>query len=72
MTEPRATIADLRTARLCIEGLQVWCESHGLDHKELLKWGASLEMLRGLNDAFADRIIQTAEARILKEKTDGR
>jgi hypothetical protein len=63
MSEPRATIADVRAARLCARGLRVWLAHHGFDYLDFLERGLRVSELEATGDLFALKVAQVARAR---------
>lgn len=58
----------IRAADLCSRGARKWFDSHGLDWSDFLTNGIDEEILLGLNDGLANRVIDVAR----RESADGR
>lgn len=53
------TITDCRRAGYCAKGVKQWFEQHGLDFRDFLKNGTTVEKVRGIGDGLAQRIIMS-------------
>lgn len=64
MTAPlKVTFGDALRAGYCAKGQRQWFESRGLNYLEFVREGIEVEVLRKLQDGFADPLIRQAEAR---------
>lgn len=64
MTQDVLTMADCRSCGFCVSGIIERCKALGLDHRQLIKHGIPLDVLRDIDDAQVKRAIAFAEARI--------
>lgn len=73
MTEPRVHYRHARQILrnggkpLCANGIETWCDRHGIDLRELVETGIAGERIRDIGDAFALRALEIARA----EAADG-
>lgn len=59
MTDDRKiTMTDIRKAGHCVRGARQWFEGHGIDVKDVVKNGITVERLRALDDGLAEQVIQ--------------
>jgi len=54
---------DIRKAGFCMSGARNWFASYGLDWNDFLSNGIDISTFRDLNDAYGNRVADTAEAR---------
>lgn len=59
----KVTFADALRAGYCAKGQRQWFESRGLNYLDFVREGIETEVLRKLQDGFADPLIRQAEAR---------
>lgn len=55
------THADMRAVGYCNRGGRDFFASHGLDWADFVRNGIDSDVLRALNDAMADKVIEQAE-----------
>lgn len=60
----KATINDLRAARMCGRAARPWAERHGISWTEFITDGIDVEVLRATGDAMALKVVAVAEARV--------
>ena len=50
----------IRDAKVCMRGARQWFEQHDLSWPEFLDKGMPLEQVEAIDDAFAQRVAETA------------
>lgn len=56
MTEPRATLQDMREMRWCVRGFLAWCDRYGFDSRQVAREGLALSQLEAIDDDYARQL----------------
>lgn len=51
------TITDIRAAGHCVRGFTDWCDTHGLDWREILRDGIDEQVFLDTGDAMAQQVV---------------
>lgn len=58
MSDMRRIVGFSKDGGLCGSGQKKWFAQHGLDWKDYVKNGIDIEVLRGIDDPFAQAVVR--------------
>lgn len=67
MSDVRVTLADMRSARICVSGAKRWCEMHGFDFRSAARSGIPVDDVEKIDCVYAKVVAAVARDRAEKE-----